>query len=293
LSRRFRKLPSSLIIYDIQREGKNPVAGGGFADIWRGCWNEKLVCVKVLRLTIEQDEKARDEIRKQFCHEALVWRQLHHPNILPLLGVNIDLFHPSFCLISPWMENRDIITFLKQNPQHNLHSVLCEVAAGLHYLHSRDPPLIHGDIRGGNILVTDDLHCCLADFGLTLVTTSSQVWSLTTSSTSSRGSMRWLAPEYIFSSALSIPNHTSRDVYAFGCTIVLTQKHPFHDRKTDALVMFYLMEGGRPARPKDAWCTDAVWDLTTSCWAQNAQDRPSANQIYDTLQRVTEALKEK
>ncbi|KIK53341.1 hypothetical protein GYMLUDRAFT_1026563, partial [Collybiopsis luxurians FD-317 M1] len=46
------------------------------------------------------------------------------------------------------MNNGDIITFLKQHPQHNIHWVLCEIAAGLHYLHSRDPPVIHGDIRG-------------------------------------------------------------------------------------------------------------------------------------------------
>ncbi|KIK68198.1 hypothetical protein GYMLUDRAFT_154178, partial [Collybiopsis luxurians FD-317 M1] len=103
-------LPLSLIIRGIKRVGQNPVAGGGFAVI--------------LRLTIEQDEKARDEIRQQFCHEALVWRQLQHPNILPLLGVNIDIFHPSFCLISPWMDNGDIITFLKRNPQHGLPSVV-------------------------------------------------------------------------------------------------------------------------------------------------------------------------
>ncbi|KIK54728.1 hypothetical protein GYMLUDRAFT_48439 [Collybiopsis luxurians FD-317 M1] len=186
LSKRFQILPSSLIVDNVRREGQNYVAGGGFADIWRGSLNGKLVCLKVLRLAIEQDERARAEIRKQFCHEALVWRQLKHPNILPLLGVNTDLFSPSFCLISPWMENRDIITYLRQNPQHSLPSVLSEVAAGLYYLHSRHPPVVHGDIRGGNILVTDDLRCCLADFGLTLVTTTSQVWSLTTSSSTSK-----------------------------------------------------------------------------------------------------------
>ncbi|KIK63206.1 hypothetical protein GYMLUDRAFT_110426, partial [Collybiopsis luxurians FD-317 M1] len=86
-------------------------------DIWLGSLKEKPVCLKVLRLAIEQDEEARAEIRKQFCHEALVWRQLKHPNILPLLGVNMDLFSPSFCLISPWMENRNVITYLKHNPQ--------------------------------------------------------------------------------------------------------------------------------------------------------------------------------
>ncbi|KIK53351.1 hypothetical protein GYMLUDRAFT_109581, partial [Collybiopsis luxurians FD-317 M1] len=147
-----------------------------------------------------------------------------------------------------------------------------------------------------NILVNDSLHCCLADFGLTLVTTSSQTWSLTTSSATGKGSMRWLAPElFIPGLAVPVPNHTSRDVYAFGCTIVeiLTQKPPFHDCKNDYSVLVLLMNGGRPTRPQDVWCPHVIWDLTTRCWAQNAKDRPSANEIFDILQRVPVRFEEK
>ncbi|KIK61518.1 hypothetical protein GYMLUDRAFT_166547, partial [Collybiopsis luxurians FD-317 M1] len=52
---------------------------------------------------------------QQFCHKLLVWCQLYHPNILPIFRVNIDLFDPSFHLISPWMDNGYIVAFLKQN----------------------------------------------------------------------------------------------------------------------------------------------------------------------------------
>ncbi|KAE9384467.1 hypothetical protein BT96DRAFT_842157 [Gymnopus androsaceus JB14] len=103
------KSPSSLVMRGVLREGNNPVAGGGFA---------------VLRLVIEPDEEARKKIRKQFCNEAILWRQLKHPNILPLLGVNAELFNPSFCLISPWMANKDIISYLKQNFKHSRHEVV-------------------------------------------------------------------------------------------------------------------------------------------------------------------------
>ncbi|KAF9259165.1 hypothetical protein L218DRAFT_843322, partial [Marasmius fiardii PR-910] len=54
-----------------------------------------------------------------FCKEVLIWTQLSHPNIVPLIGVNADLFEPEFCLVSPWMANDDIISFLKRNPDHN------------------------------------------------------------------------------------------------------------------------------------------------------------------------------
>ncbi|KIK69391.1 hypothetical protein GYMLUDRAFT_35470 [Collybiopsis luxurians FD-317 M1] len=290
LSRSFKTLPSSLILKEITVEDRFPAAGGGFADIWRGSLKkESTVCIKVLRLVMEQDEEKRDKVRKQFINEALVWRQLNHPNILPLLGVNMELFSPSFCLVSPWMKNKDIITYLKQNPAHDLLSVLHEVAAGMRYLHSRDPPFVHGDIRGGNILVTDDLHCCLADFGLTLVTPNSQAWNITASlSGTVNGSMRWLAPEYIdFQGGSMPPNQTSRDVYAFGCTIleILTLSPPFRDYPHDPSILFTLMNGGRPARPRDVWYPDEIWNLTTRCWAQNAKDRPSANEICEILER--------
>ncbi|KAF9065427.1 hypothetical protein BDP27DRAFT_1332048 [Rhodocollybia butyracea] len=138
LSTRYRTLPSSLVIHDVQRNGQLPVGGGGFAQ----------VCLKVLRLLVEPDEQVREKTHRRFCNEAILWKQLKHPNILPLLGVNVKLFEPSFCLISPWMKNKDIITFLRHNPSHNRHKALQEISAGLLYLHSRNPPITHGDIRG-------------------------------------------------------------------------------------------------------------------------------------------------
>ncbi|KIK56513.1 hypothetical protein GYMLUDRAFT_174194, partial [Collybiopsis luxurians FD-317 M1] len=148
LSNKYHILPSSLIVREVIRNGHNPVGGGGFADIWQGRVGDQLVCIKVLRLVIEPDEDIRKKIHQQFCNEALLWRQLQHPNILPLLGVNLELFFPSFCLISPWMVNRDIITYLRQNPAHNRHTALLDIASGLAYLHSKEPSIMHGDIRG-------------------------------------------------------------------------------------------------------------------------------------------------
>jgi serine/threonine protein kinase len=40
-----------------------------------------------------------------FLREALVWRQLKHPHILPFLGVDMETFESGglFCLVSPWL----------------------------------------------------------------------------------------------------------------------------------------------------------------------------------------------
>ncbi|THV05931.1 kinase-like protein, partial [Dendrothele bispora CBS 962.96] len=129
-----------------------------------------------------------------FCHEALLWRQLNHPNVLPFLGVNINLFTPArLCLILPWMENRNIIQYLTNHPGHDLLCTISEIAAGLNYLHNLSRPIVHGDIRGANILVNLDSRCCLADFGLSLATETTQ--GFTTTSDGVKGCARWLAPE--------------------------------------------------------------------------------------------------
>ena len=75
------------------------------------------------------------DLLQDFCQETLVWRQLRHPNILPFLGVSEELFAPSYCLISPWMINGNIMSYLEAHPDHDrLKSVgqtLCDISSEL------------------------------------------------------------------------------------------------------------------------------------------------------------------
>lgn len=43
--------------------------------------------------------------------------------------------------------------------------IMLDIAEGLSYLHGLDPPLIHRDLTSNNVLLTDDLHAKIADFG--------------------------------------------------------------------------------------------------------------------------------
>ncbi|KAF9071880.1 kinase-like domain-containing protein, partial [Rhodocollybia butyracea] len=169
-----------------------------------------------------------------------------------------------------------------------------DIAAGIYYLHSQDPPIVHGDIRGvsimgcqANILVTDDLRCCLADFGLSVISTESQAWTIATSSSFLKGAIHWLAPEYISPDTSPKAPHTSRDIYAFGCTIVeiLTRKVPFHNCPSETAVLLSLLNGQRPTRPENVWCPDRLWGLAVQCWEQDSRNRPSAHAIHIILQR--------
>jgi serine/threonine protein kinase len=175
------------------------------------------------------------------------------------------------------------------------------VSEGLGYLHSMN--IVHGDLRGANILVSDDLNACLADFGLT----SAIAASLTsgTSSTNRAGSTRWLAPELLQPEAFGCDGYVrtlASDVYAFACVCLeasplnqgtrLTvlrcfQLHtggpPFlNEAKEDAAVIFNVIKGQRPVRPK-ASMSDDLWELVTAAWAQNFCDRPKIETIIGRM----------
>ncbi|SJL07270.1 uncharacterized protein ARMOST_10613 [Armillaria ostoyae] len=173
------------------------------------------------------------------------------------------------------------MSYLKAHPDHDRLTSLVQVAEGMKYLHNHDPPIVHADICGSqaNILVMDDLRCCLADFGLSLFA------GLQTLDISSfKGTIRWLAPEYYpisFNSNvtcligymdLSLFNKlyiTARDIYAYGCTIVevFTSKPPFSDIKHDP--------------------NDELWSLVMACLTTSLSDRPNAGQILAILAKAT------
>jgi serine/threonine protein kinase len=51
---------------------------------------------------------------QEFGREALIWRQLCHPNLLPFFG--LYYLDNRLCLVSPWMENGNVMEFLKKAP---------------------------------------------------------------------------------------------------------------------------------------------------------------------------------
>ncbi|CAN0838446.1 Leucine-rich repeat receptor protein kinase HPCA1 [Linum grandiflorum] len=58
---------------------------------------------------------------------------------------------------------------IEQNPSliwSNRLNIALDIAKALHYLHSQaDPPIIHRDIKSSNVLLVDNNHAKLADFG--------------------------------------------------------------------------------------------------------------------------------
>ncbi|KAJ7712158.1 kinase-like domain-containing protein, partial [Mycena olivaceomarginata] len=166
LSASCERLPSSLFITGVTGKEDRPTSGGGYADIYRASYGNQIVALKYMRPVQCMSSPDLRRIHLKFCREALVWKGLRHPYILPFLGVEGDSFPLSLCLVSPWMEHGTVLNHLKVYRHTSVDRLLYEIAQGLQYLHFRG--IVHGDLRGANILINEDWSACLADFGLSI-----------------------------------------------------------------------------------------------------------------------------
>ncbi|KAJ7269790.1 kinase-like domain-containing protein, partial [Mycena rebaudengoi] len=297
LSEACDKLPSSLFITGVARCDEHATFGGGFGDIYRATYAGKTVALKHVRTFLRDADLRR--IRLQFCREALVWQHLQHPHILPLIGIDRDSFPPSLCMVSPWMEHGTVLKYLNDHGRANVYRLvgsmfylskylipwypqLSEIAEGLEYLHSRK--IVHGDLRGANILINDEWSACLADFGLTSLSDAT-----TATHTSNRaGSIRWMAPELIAPDRFGNGRFTrtpASDVYAFGCVCLelYTGRHPFADIP-EHTAMFRVIDGERPPKPScDPPISEALWQYMTEYWTEDSATRPATDVVVQHM----------
>ncbi|KAJ7810943.1 kinase-like domain-containing protein [Mycena olivaceomarginata] len=277
LSRASGLHPQCLPLLGLQKVGQQ-LAGGAFGDIWKGLVRGQSVCVKIMRIFENSNIQV---VLKEFSREALICRQLCHPNVLPFFGVYY--FDNRLCLVSPWMKDGHIMKFLaaEQPTTTKCLSLILDMALGLQYLHEQD--IVHGDLKGANILVTPSHRACIADFGVSSIVKAITVRFTHTTADKGGGTTNYSAPELF----QGHQNHFGSDVYAFSCVWyeIMTGNAPFHDLQGLA-VMFKVVASDRPSRPTSclAPALDGLWALMQKCWKQDAQMRPMAAKIVEQLE---------
>jgi len=141
-----------------------------------------------------------------------------------------------------------------------------------------------------NILIDQNSHARLADFGLLTIVLDS------THHTSSTGTTRWMSPELLdpdrFGRGDCRPTRSS-DCYALGMVIleVLTGKPPFPNFN-GMVVTRKVVEGERPGRPQGggkAWFTDDLWEILEQCWLPQPERRPTIDVVLQCVKRGSTA----
>ncbi|NXB92160.1 ANKK1 protein, partial [Vidua chalybeata] len=181
--------------------------------------------------------------------------------------------------------------------------VIHEMGLAMNFLHSMSPPLLHLDLKPGNVLLDGNMHVKISDFGLSKwMEQSSRMQYIESSAL--RGTLSYIPPEMFLQN--SKPPGIKYDVYSFGIVIweVLMQKKPYTGKhKPRGMFIPALFPGTTPRvcwifpganmmaiivkvaagkRPglelvRDDWpgeCHQMV-DLMKRCWDQDPKQRPS------------------
>ncbi|PBK98523.1 kinase-like protein [Armillaria gallica] len=283
LSRMYDYVPRCLLLRGFKKTGDYPFARGHFGDLWRGDVGGTEVAVKQARIYTSDDNirKAMQVIRR----EAIIWGQCDHPNVLPFYGIYRDSASSSYCLVSPFMVNGPLRQYLSNTVNPDRHRLGLDITRGMGYLHKMS--IVHGDLKGDNILISDDHRAVIADFGISFVMGAT---TFGTSSTSSRkgGTVRWQAPEVLNAN----PNSFSADIYSLACVYfeVFDDSMPWSDLTDGAVIMHVCVHKKHLPCPRYLSETDLWWDLMVQCWAHQPPDRPTLQYLMESLHATDNTL---
>ncbi|KZO97470.1 kinase-like protein, partial [Calocera viscosa TUFC12733] len=227
-----------------------------------------------------------------------------HPNIVPFLGIaDYAKICPGgfsqLCLVSPWMADGNIMEYLKKNPTVSPLPLLLDIVNAVLYLHSfLSTPIIHGDLKGNNILIGFDAsnhanarpYALLIDFGLSQIMEVGMEDDVGTTSTAENGNARWLAFERILPAKYGLRQSecksTMSDIFEMMRTFfeILTGGPPFQGM-SDYAALAEVLQGSNPERPARChWLDDDLWNLMLKCWSNERQARPSLDLLKQDLE---------
>lgn len=187
---------------------------GGFGRVYKGRLEStgQIVAVKQL-------DRNGLQGNREFLVEVLILSLLHHPNLVNLIGYCADgdqrllvyEYMPLGCLedhLHNILPDRGPLDWNKRM------KIAAGAASGLEYLHDKaNPPVIYRDFKSSNILLDEDFHPKLSDFGLAKL---GPVGDKSHVSTRVMGTYGYCAPEYAMTGQLTLKS----DVYSFGVVLL-------------------------------------------------------------------------
>lgn len=243
-----------------------------------------------------------DSERKDVLREAEILHKARFSYILPILGICNE---PEFLgIVTEYMPNGSLNELLHRKTEYPdvawplRFRVLHEIALGVNYLHNMTPPLLHHDLKTQNILLDNEFHVKIADFGLSKWRMMSLSQSRSSKSAPEGGTIIYMPPENYE------PGQKSRasikhDIYSYAVITweVLSRKQPFEDVTNPLQIMYSVSQGHRPVINEESLPYDIphrahMISLIESGWAQNPDERPSFLKCLIELEPVLRTFEE-
>ena len=206
--------PSEIVLRDV-------IGEGSFGRVWSASWQSSDVAVKefvLAQAAFAGGSIQRRDIIEEIVGEAGIMAYLRHPKILQLYGCSLTA--QAIWIVSELCSHGSLRQVLDDasldlSLEARLRMAI-DVAEGMLYLHTRDHPIVHRDLKSHNLFVAEvrgRMHVRIGDWGSARAVAMSPDFSKTM--THGVGTTCWLAPELIKDAKGS----ERIDVYAFGIVV--------------------------------------------------------------------------
>ncbi|XP_047076981.1 serine/threonine-protein kinase CTR1-like [Lolium rigidum] len=259
---------------------REKIGAGSFGTVHRADWNGSDVAVKIL-----MDQDLHPERLKEFLREVAIMKSLRHPNIVLLMGAVTQ--PPNLSIVTEYLSRGSLYRLLhRHGARENLDERRClsmafDVAKGMNYLHKRNPPIVHRDLKSPNLLVDKKYTVKVCDFGLSRLKANTFL-----SSKTAAGTPEWMAPEVLRDE----PSNEKSDVYSFAVILweLMTLQKPWSNLNPAQVVAAVGFRGRRPEIPSSV--DPKVAAIIESCWAKEPWRRPSFATIMESLKPLIKTL---
>uniref|UniRef100_A0A4W5NKF5 non-specific serine/threonine protein kinase n=1 Tax=Hucho hucho TaxID=62062 RepID=A0A4W5NKF5_9TELE len=246
---------------------------GSFKTVYKGLDTDTWVEVAWCEL---QDRKLTKVERQRFKEEAEMLKGLQHPNIVRFYDFWESPLKGKKCivLVTELMTSGTLKTYLKRfkvmKPKV-LRSWCRQILKGLHFLHTRDPPIIHRDLKCDNIFITGPTGSVkIGDLGLATLKRASFAKSVI-------GTPEFMAPEMY-------EEHYDEavDVYAFGmCMLEMaTSEYPYSECQNAAQIYRKVTSGVKPASFNKV-VDPEIKEIIGECICQKKEERYSIKDLLN------------
>jgi len=259
------------------------IGEGNSSDIFLGIYRGIEIAEKRLHLNKEKNIT-------EFKREVSSFISLNHPYLLIFFGVIAEPKHLS--IITEYCPGGNLHELLYKKKHIYLSwkirkEFLLQIAIGMNYLHTNNPPILHRDLKSLNILLTNDIKKSnditdikIADLGLSAVNEKKNL------SNERVGTCHWMAPEVINCQRYT----TKSDVYSFGIIIweVCTREMPYDSINNRETILYRVsVNRERPnikRMPNDT--PEKLKELMEQCLEHEPNKRPSFENIIKIIKEI-------
>jgi tRNA A-37 threonylcarbamoyl transferase component Bud32 len=284
------------------------LGGGTFSDVYEVTWKQKKYALKNYH---------KQEDFSKALEEAKLINSLDHKNIVKVYGI----CEKPVALLLELCEGKHLADLWKDDNNESFNPPLRiillwakQIAEGLWYMHNRDLPVCHADIKPQNCMLkeipciphytTEDSDKCsqcglqrlsrlsikLTDFGLSKVSENRASTANPGKDDCPFGSIPYMSPESIKSNRIT----PKSDVWSFGVLLweLLTKQVPYHEleyvngiKLSPMAIMFAIGKREVHLEILDSWPI-ALQNLLQACWEDNEEIRPTMGDILQLIEKI-------